>query len=178
MIKYQIKRNFGQVGKIFILETLDLYRDDCVTVLEASWQDGVLAAAAKYVDYPFTKEGHIDYLTGSMIPMYVSQVGYLNARFYIVNKLLPKNINIKDRIFMAARDSGDLIFTKLRIKFRKKIHNDGKIINISHKFIRGKVTRNWFFTTFECQFNDSACIVDGMMCMPMNDKAHVIKAVK
>lgn len=125
------------VSSQYILETLSIYKPEHIYLDSAKWTGSELIGWFKLEHYPFTKEEHIEYVTASMLMLYLSQLGYIYARVICERKLLPSGINITTQDFFHSRDKGNIVFTGLdNIKFRRKITISESPLEIKMKLKR------------------------------------------
>ena len=104
----------------FISETLEIYCTDCVYISSAKWNGYEFEGIVKLQHYPFTKAKYINYVTASMLMVYLSQVGFLYARLLCENNLLP--VRISTERYLELVKKGNVVITNLRdIRLRKKI---------------------------------------------------------
>lgn len=109
------------LDNVWIRETLSLYLDEYIAVKSASFWGNKTSAVIHPLTYPFTRPGHIEYITASMAALYIAQVGYLHIRAMIEHGHTPHLSNYTTERFFSIRDSGNILFTKLAITFREKI---------------------------------------------------------
>lgn len=151
----------------FILRTLDLYQPASITVNDASWSKDRLNASVVLLTYPFVKPGHLTYVTAPMAMLYASQLSYLAARYMITESLLPQGVLVTDDDFFAARDRGDLVFTRLRSRFRSKISHSIHVMPATLFLHDVRVRRGYIFARADCDLNNGACEVSGDFVMPI-----------
>lgn len=155
------------VSDHFIRRTLDLYNAQHIAVASARWNAGRLRASIRHLPYPFTKPGHINYMTAAMALFYVSQVSYLNARLLITEGLLPLSVVIKDEDFFTARDSGNLVFLEIAVRFRRKIWSTEDRFDLEQQMTNIRVARSHIQADFSCNIARRSCLVEGVFIMPI-----------
>lgn len=109
------------ISKAYIAKTLEIYKSEYITLNRAEWDGTLLSGHFSPTEYPFTKPGHIGYVTTAMAALYLSQMGYLYTRLLIDDRSLAITPPIAIEHFFSARDNGDLVITKLSLKCRQKI---------------------------------------------------------
>jgi len=110
------------LSRQYIFETLSIYKPEHIYLDSAIWIGSELIGRLKLEHYPFTKEEHIQYVTASMLMLYLSQLGYIYARVLCEKGLFPSDINITMQEFFNLRDEGNIVFVGLdNIRFRRKI---------------------------------------------------------
>lgn len=166
MIKKEIEQS-GQISNEFINRTLDLYKPEHMYLSSAYWDAKVLHGLFRPANYPYTKPGHIDYITASLFPLFISQASYVNSRLHIIKQYYPNAVRIKEEVFFEARDKGYLLITSLDIKFKKKIKIKEGDISFVHKFLKHRVTKTAIFSKFICNFAENSCIAKGLLLMPL-----------
>jgi len=118
----------------YIIETLDIYKPEHIYLRSAKWIDSEIVGWFKLEHYPFTKEEHIEYVTASMLMLYLSQLGYIYTRLICEKKLLPSNINITTQDFFRLRDDGNIVFTEFDgIRLRRKVPISESLLEIRMK---------------------------------------------
>ena len=106
----------------YIQETLSIYKAEYVYLTSAKWNGSELTGSIKLEHYPFTKEGHIDYVTASMLMLYLSQLGFIYARLLCERDIMPSGIKITTQEFFCLLNEGNIVFTGLdKVKLRRKI---------------------------------------------------------
>jgi len=106
----------------YIQETLSIYKAEYVYLTSAKWNGSELAGSIRLEHYPFTKENHIDYVTASMLMLYLSQLGFIYARLLCERDLMPSGIKITTQEFFCLLNEGNIVFTGLdKVKLRRKI---------------------------------------------------------
>lgn len=152
----------------YIKRTLDLYEPQHIAIQSAVWCEGALVSQVSPRDYPFTKPGHIDYLTGTMALLYVAQASYLACRIMLTHNLMPSVPPIKDEEFFAARDSGDLVFANASLRFRKKLSIVGaQCMELRLSLDSTKICPRYLFGTVIGRFSGGACCAKGTLGMPL-----------
>jgi len=102
----------------YIQRTLDLYNDEHRYLTAATWEQPVLEGELALRHYPFTVAEHIDYVTASMVMVYVSQLGFVYTRVLCDEQILPFNTNQ----FFFLRDEGRIVFSRFHdLHFADKI---------------------------------------------------------
>jgi hypothetical protein len=115
----------------YIMETLSIYKTQHIYLDSARWNGSELIGWFRLEHYPFTKEEHIDYVTASMLMLYLSQLGYIYGRILCEKNLLPSGINITIHKFFRLRDEGNIVFVGLdNIRFRKRIPISKSLLKI------------------------------------------------
>ena len=110
-----------EVSGYYIQETLSIYKPEHIYLESATWNGPKLSGRFRLEPYPFTKEGHIEYMPASMLMLYLSQLGYVYARSLCEADLLPAPIRITTEDFFRARDEGNIVFIGFdKIRFREK----------------------------------------------------------
>lgn len=112
-----------QITEQYICETLDIYRPSYIALKTADWDERVLLGHFSPTEYPFTKPGHISYVTAAMAALYLSQLAYVFTRLKI-EQGETAGIAITPEHFFLARDRGDLVITRLTLTCRVKIPFD------------------------------------------------------
>lgn len=157
----------------FIERTLDLYQKESVTISGVLWNAGHLKAQVAHMEYPFTKPGHIDYMTAAMALLYVSQVSYLNVRMLITTRSLPHGVPVTDEDFFIARDAGDLVFSHLHIRFREKLRASRGTFELEQVMSRIRVSRSAIWAKFSCCLGGRSCLASGIFAMPHPGESHL-----
>ena len=117
-----LNHRFEVLSSQYIQETLSIYKPEYMYLTSAKWNGSELAGSIRLEHYPFTKEDHIDYVTASMLMLYLSQLGFIYARILCERDLLPSGVKISTREFFHLLNEGNIVFTGLnKIKFRQKI---------------------------------------------------------
>jgi len=126
----------------YIKETLSIYKSEYIYLDSAIWNNSELIGWFKLEHYPFTKEEHIDYVTASMLMLYLSQLGYIYTRKLCEKNLLPFNIRITTQEFFHLRDAGNIVFVEFdKIKFRKRIAISESPLQIKMRLTHVRIVR-------------------------------------
>lgn len=151
----------------FINETLSIYRDEHQTLREAAWDGTRLSARFDLTPYPFTKPGHIQYVTAAMAALYLSQAAYVLARVLVEEHPLLKHAGATLDTFFRARDAGDMTITRLNLKFRRKIAVSprGMELEIQPTVLHQRLGR--LFGSLAIDFEDMSCAGDALLSMPL-----------
>ncbi|MBP9032486.1 MAG: hypothetical protein KBG29_01245 [Pseudomonadales bacterium] len=151
----------------FVQRTLDLYESEYVAVEKAEWDGRNARCRIRPIAYPFTRPGHIDYVTASMALLYASQGAYLAARLAIRDVGATYDPPLTDAHFFATRDIGDLVFTDVSVAFRRKIHIDMTGPLILQQTLRPlRLSRGYFFGRLEACLDGRSCQITGVLAMP------------
>lgn len=161
-------RSLEALSPGFIARTLDLYREESVAIEAASWDGRELVSQVRPIEYPFTKPGHIDYVTGGMALLYASQSAYITARVMILSGDVPSDCALSDEYFFSTRDSGDLVFVDVALRFRRKLPINGP----SHFVLRQSLgalrsTRSHVLGRLAGDLGDGACTISGILAIPV-----------
>lgn len=106
----------------YINDTLSIYNSEHIYLESANWQYPELSGRFRIEHYVFTKKSHIDYVTATMVMLYLSQLGYVYTRIFCERGLLPPGFDISTDEFYNLRDIGNIIFTGFdKLRFRKRI---------------------------------------------------------
>jgi len=161
-----INNEFEMLSVDFIHRTLDLYHTDSIAVQTSCWSDQKLYSKLKCINYPFTIENKIDYMTAAIAMLYTSQVSYLNARLLIRDQDLPSGVSLSDADFFEVRDAGDFIFTNVDVRFNRKVLNSDEFINIRSSIYGLRVLNNLVVSRFHCDIDNDGCNVSGILVLP------------
>lgn len=125
-VDHQFAEGDVELEQSYIEETLSIYKPEFVFLKSAIWSAGELHGQFELRTYPFTRTGHIEYVTASMFMLYLSQLGYVFARGFCEGQLkTTKRMTLSQ--FFAARDRGDIVFAgfdHFRIKRKIPIANE------------------------------------------------------
>lgn len=117
-----LNHQFEVLSSQYIQETLSIYKPEYIYLTSAKWNGSKLVGCFRLEHYPFTKETHIDYVTASMLMLYLSQLGFLYARILCERDLMPSGIKISNEEFFNLRDEGNMLFVGFKsIKLHRKI---------------------------------------------------------
>lgn len=106
----------------YIKETLAIYKPEHIYLRSASFRGSEIIGQFHLQHYPFTKDDHIDYVTASMLMLYLSQLGYVLVRVLLEDPSSQFKIDISTDEFFRLRDQGNLMFTRFdQILFKKKL---------------------------------------------------------
>jgi hypothetical protein len=149
-------------SKSFINDTLSIYIPEYRYIDSAYSIEHSTYAELSISTYPFTKPGHIDYITASMANLAVAQIGYIHIRHLVLNDLDPYFSELNDNWFCVARDTGNVVLGKLNIKYRKKlkVKNAHKCV-LSHTHTSKR--KNSYIGAFNFSIGDSAIVGDGII---------------
>lgn len=140
-----------EVSTLYIKETLSIYKPEHIYLDSAIWSNSELIGWFRLEHYPFTKEEHIDYVTASMLMLYLSQLGYIYTRNLCEKNLLPFGINITTQEFFHLRDEGNIVFVGFdKIKLRRRIAISKSPLQIKMRLghvhiVKGTPIGNLFF---------------------------------
>lgn len=110
------------LNKGYINETLSHYKDKNIYLEKAKLSMDEIEGEFNLCHYPFTKKYNIQYVTASMLILYLSQLGYVYIRALTENKNSNSNLDIDFKKFKKLRDSGKIIFHEFkRLKFKSFI---------------------------------------------------------
>jgi len=119
------------LSRQYIMETLSIYKTQHIYLDSAKWNGSELIGWFRLEHYPFTKEEHIDYVTASMLMLYLSQLGYIYARILCERNLLPSSVKITIQDFFRLRDEGNIVFVALdNIRFHQRIPISDSLLQI------------------------------------------------
>ncbi|MCJ7422919.1 hypothetical protein MUP01_01445 [Candidatus Bathyarchaeota archaeon] len=152
----------------FIARTLDLYNPEHVSVVSATLHGSVLNAVIRPLLYPFTKPGHISYVTASMAFLYLSQASYLAVRSLILRQ--PKEATIvTDEDFFAGSHRGELVFSSASLRFKRKIWiAEGITFPLKVDIRDTRVMRSHLFAGLLSDMDNGALVASGMLAMPIS----------
>lgn len=159
----------ASLSQEFIARTLDLYKTPCIAIESASWDGYHVVSRVRPLEYPFTEPGHIDYVTGGMALLYASQAAYLVARLMILSGSGPADVPLSDHDFFNARDSGDLVFMDLSLRFRRKLRADTPSSRFTLRQSLGslRATRSHILGRLTGDLGDGACSIAGVLAFPV-----------
>lgn len=160
-------RSIRKITANYIAETLNIYREEFTALKRASWDGVQIEGHFTACPYPFTKPGHIDYVTAAMASLYVSQLSYVAARLLIEDGAMPMHPDIDTDYFKKARDKGDLVITALQFRFRKKVIADSGTIKISQSLKRAVNNKTSIFAEFDFTIEHSAATGSLIVAMPL-----------
>jgi hypothetical protein len=160
-------RAIREIGADYIAETLNIYREEFTALKSASWDGVRIEGNFMACPYPFTKPGHIDYVTAAMASLYLSQLSYVAARLLIEDGAMPEHPDVDTDYFRKARDKGDLVITALQFRFRKKVPADSGFIKISQSLKRAVSSKAAVFAEFDFTIEDSAAAGSLIVAMPL-----------
>jgi hypothetical protein len=130
------------LSRQYIIETLSIYKPEYRYLDSAKWNSSELIGWFRLEHYPFTREEYLDYVTASMLMLYLSQFGYIYARILCERNLLPAGINITTQKFFHLRDEGNIVFVGLEnIRFRKRIPISKSLLQIKMRLNRVYLVR-------------------------------------
>jgi hypothetical protein len=116
---------------------LSIYRTEYVYLDSATWSAFELTGRFRLEHYPFTKEEHIDYVTASMLMLYLSQLGFIYTRILCEEDLLPSGFNITTQEFFRLRDEGQIVFVGLdKIRLRQRIPISKALLQVKMRLHR------------------------------------------
>lgn len=162
------EQNTISIDREFIRRTLDLYKPEDIAVEAAQWSCGTIDVSIRQLPYPFTKPGHIEYMTASMAMLYISQVSYINARMLISHHGLPPSILVTQDDFFSARDKGNLVFLKVDIRFKRKLWISDVVVPIGQTMYNAHVVGSNIAMGFECSIAEGACRARGVFAMALD----------
>lgn len=117
-----LNHQFEVLSSQYIQETLSIYKPEYIYISSAKWNGSELVGSIRLEHYTFTKQEHIDYVTASMLMLYLSQLGFIYARLLCERNLLPSGIKISTQEFFHLLNEGNIVFIGLNnIKLRQKI---------------------------------------------------------
>lgn len=120
--KYKVLTTHKIIDSDYIKKTLDIYKPEHIYLKSAVFMGTEIIGLFDLQHYPFTKDKHIDYVTASMLMLYLSQLGYVLVRLLSEDQSSPYNLKISTDEFFHLRDQGNLMFTRFdQVKFRRKI---------------------------------------------------------
>jgi len=106
----------------YIRDTLSIYNPEHIYLESAKWQYPELEGHFRIEHYVFTKKNHIDYVTASMVMLYLSQLGYVFTRIFCDEDLLPPGFVVSSEEFCHLRDIGNIVFLGFdKLRFKKRI---------------------------------------------------------
>jgi len=110
----------------YLDETLNLYHEEHRYLRSATWSCPSLAGQFELNHYPFAQADHIDYVTASMIMVYLSQLGFVYTRVLCEEHILP----FTHEEFFRLRDEGRIVFSRFHdIRFNDKIYiSEGEMV--------------------------------------------------
>ena len=149
----------------FIRRTLDLYQPEFLTILKATWTEGELMADIAPPNYPFTRPGHIDYVTTSTAFLIASQAGYLTCRYLILNSLAVRKMGMSDDGFFTSRDCGDIVFLRADTRFRGKISCSSEF-RLIQSVDNVRLSRGRVFARLTTDFDAGQCRISGTLSLP------------
>jgi hypothetical protein len=154
-----------------IQDTLAIYRPEFICVISASSSRNFTVAQVNVPLYPFTKPGHIDYITASMASLIVAQMGYLHIRHLISDSANPMLYDITDNDFLASRDAGNIVFRKESLKYQRKaeVHEAHRCVISSTHLHRSRTSRIGAYTIDIAQ---GAITGEGIIAMLLPEKKH------
>jgi hypothetical protein len=150
-----------------IHETLAIYEERFRCIRSAEWSGSKLQTEVELKAYPFTKPGIIDYMTGAMATLYVSQAAYIAARAFIEDGGVQEHPSINTQHFFKARDVGDLVISSLEFRFRRKISLNLERVDLNLNLRSVAVTRQHVFASFNFDFVNRAAVGNLVVSMPM-----------
>lgn len=151
----------------YISETLAVYREEFIALKSADWDGVTIKGHFVACPYPFTKPGHIDYVTAAMVALYLSQLSYLAARLLIEDGAMPEHLALDTDHFKNARDKGDLVITGLQCRFRRKVPAGSGLIVIEQKLKRTVSNKASVFAEFDFVIEHSAASGSLTVAMPL-----------
>lgn len=160
-------RAICEIGADYIAETLAVYREEFTALKSAFWDGVRIEGNFVACPYPFTKPGHIDYVTAAMAALYLSQLSYVAARLLIEGGAMPEHPEVDTDYFKKARDKGDLVITALQCRFRGKVPANSGLITIAQHLKRVVINKASVFAEFDFTIEDSAASGSLIVAMPL-----------
>ena len=164
-------RAIRKISADYIAETLAVYREEFTALKSASWDGVRIEGNFEACPYPFTKPGHIDYVTAAMAALYLSQLSYVAARLLIEDGAMPEHPEVDTDYFKKARDKGDLVITALQFRFRKKVPANSGLITIAQNLKRAVSNKASVFAEFDFTIEHSAASGSLIVAMPLPSSA-------
>ncbi|MDQ3563909.1 MAG: hypothetical protein M3436_07135 [Pseudomonadota bacterium] len=151
----------------YITETLAIYKSEYLALREAAWDGRQITGAFEASPYPFTRPGHIDYVTAAMATLYLSQLSYVAARLLIEEGAFPARQKLSMAYFFETRDAGDQVITRLDARFRQKIPVSGALVEVHESLDALSLSRSHVFVQFRFKFAQCAFRGDIVVAMPL-----------
>jgi len=158
------------ISQKYIRETLEIYRPQYVALTAVEWDHEVLVGHVKPSEYPFTRPGHIGYVTAAMTALYLSQLAYVFTRLKIEENQMIANGDITTEHFFSARDRGDLVITQLNLSCRQKIPVSIDDLPVLLWQERVHKSRTHILCKFAFDFRQGAFSGDAIMGMPLPER--------
>jgi hypothetical protein len=141
----------------YIKETLSHYQDKHIYLQKAWLNNGAVFGQFKIKHYPFTKPEYLNYLTAPLLFLILSQIGYIFTRVELNTSEDPRENIEADKLFFAARDSGNILISKIsRTDFVQKINLDDDII-VQMNAVRIAKSRSLIVANMKFSVSNSKC---------------------
>lgn len=151
----------------YIKDTLCIYRNEYLALSDAEWDGTNVRARFDLQPYPFTKPGHVQYVTMAMAALYLSQGAYVLARLLVEEHPFFRHAGATLDAFIRARDAGEMTITQLNLKLRRKIPvlPRGMTLDIRPLVLHQRQGR--LFGKLAVDFEDKSFVGDTILSMPL-----------
>lgn len=158
-------------SRMRIQDTLSIYRPEFICVTSAYSVQNSTIAQVCVPQYPFTRPGHIDYITASMASLIVAQMGYLHIRYLVTESANPLLSDVTDSDYLTSRDAGDIVFRKEVLKYQRKLPTRETVRCVISNTHLHK-SRNSRIGAYSIEIGGGAITGDGIIALLLPENSH------